>query len=782
LNRLNKNQKSLHISIILLAMGALLFPSAAFSEGVPESSVKRDELTTENFNNLKTKAEKDDTVRVIVGLSTSFEAEGTMDYSNVQAQKSRINQEQGSLLNYLSSSEADKIHKFEHVPFIAMTVDKNTLDRLQSSSLVATISEDVLQFPTLVDSVPLIGAPPAWSSGFSGLGQAVAILDTGVDNAHSAFAPGRIIEEACYSTTAISVSISLCPGDAPSATGPNSALPCTPSTSSDCNHGTHVAGIVAGNDATITGVAKDVDIIAIQVFSSIGNPLWCPGGVAPCIGAFSSDVIKGLDRVATLASPPHNIDISSVNLSLGSGGYSSAASCDAADPSTKAAVDNLKSMGIATIASAGNSGFTSLIGTPACISSVVSVGSTTKSDVVSSFSNSANYLDLLAPGELILSSAIGGYAIGVGTSMSAAHVTGSWAILKSGDPGATVDDVLNSLKNTGVSITDTRNGLTFPRIQVDDALDDLGVVTPPTGNLSPVADAGPPQTVTEGDLVTLDGSGSSDPDGTITAYSWIQTGGASATLSNPNISNPTFTAPTVPATDTLTFDLTVTDNDGATATASTSVTVNPSTPPPPDTTPPVVSIWKPKNGDIVVDTTQISIYSIDDDPNPVNVCYSIDGVELECKLMGAGKADIHFFWDTTTFSDGSHSIGAISCDPSGNCTTASTVTVVVDNIGGDTTPPKVSIWNPRGGDIVADTTKISVYSSDDDPNPVNVCYSIDGVELECKLMGAGKADIHFLWDTTTFSDGSHNISAESCDPSGNCTTASTVTVVVDNIP
>ncbi len=144
-----------------------------------------------------------------------------MDYSNVQAQKSRINQEQGSLLNYLSSSETDKIHKFEHVPFIAMTVDKNTLDRLESTSLVATISEDVLLFPTLVDSVPLIGAPPAWSSGYSGLGQAVAILDTGVDNTHSAFAPGRIIEEACYSTTALSVSISLCPGDAPSATGPN---------------------------------------------------------------------------------------------------------------------------------------------------------------------------------------------------------------------------------------------------------------------------------------------------------------------------------------------------------------------------------------------------------------------------------------------------------------------------------------------------------------------------------------------------------------------------------
>jgi len=545
-------------------------------EGVQDGSpVKRDKLTTENFNKLKTKAEKDDTVPVIVGLSTSFEPEGTLDYSNVQAQKSKIKQEQGSLLNYLSSSEADKIHKFEHIPFIAMTVDKNTLERLESSSLVATISEDVVLFPNLADSVPLVGAPQAWSSGFSGQGQAVAILDTGVDNTHSAFSPGRVIEETCYSTTVPGQSLSFCPGGVSEATGPDSALPCTVA---GCGHGTHVAGIAAGNDAIITGVAKDANIIAIQVFSKFTTTAIC-GPSPPCVAAYTSDIIKGFDRVMTLAGPPHNIDISSVNLSLGGGGYSSAAACDAANPSTKAAVDNLRSVGIATIASSGNSGFTSLIGAPACLSSVVSVGSTTKSDVVSSFSNSANFLDLLAPGQSIRSSIPGGYGFASGTSMSAPHVTGSWAILKSGVPGASIDDVLNSLKNTGVSITDTRNGLIFPRIQVDDALNDLGVV------------------------------------------------------------------------------------------------------PSPDITPPIVSIWFPiDDGDIVADTTRISIYSIDDDPNPVNVCYSIDGVELECGLMGAGKVDIHFFWDTTTFSDGSHSIGAESCDTSGNCTTASTVMVVVDNI------------------------------------------------------------------------------------------------------
>jgi len=285
---LKMNQKFLHLSIIFLAVGALFFPSSAFSDNFANSDdssdkdEKRKEIIEkakqhakelkENFVKLKNRAVKDDTVRVIVGLSTSFEPEGTMDYSNVQAQKSKIREKQGSLMNYLSYYKADKIHKFEHIPFIAMTVDKNTLDHLESSSLVASISEDVLLFPTLDASVPLIGAPQAWSSGYSGQDQAVAILDTGVDNTHSAFAPGRVIEEACYSTTAPGQSISLCPGGVSEATGPDSALPCT---IVGCDHGTHVAGIAAGNDATITGVAKDADIIAIQVFSWTISPVSC---------------------------------------------------------------------------------------------------------------------------------------------------------------------------------------------------------------------------------------------------------------------------------------------------------------------------------------------------------------------------------------------------------------------------------------------------------------------------------------------------------------------------
>ena len=82
-------------------------------------------------------------------------------------------------------------------------------------------------------------------------------------------------------------------------------------------------------------------------------------------------------------------------------------------------------------------------------------------------------------------------------------------------------------------------------------------------NVPPTADAGPDQTVDEGTSVTLDGSNSTDPDDGIASYLWTQTGGTSVTLSDTAALKPTFTSPDVePGGESLTFELTVTDNGG----------------------------------------------------------------------------------------------------------------------------------------------------------------------------------------------------------------------------
>jgi K319L-like, PKD domain/GDSL-like Lipase/Acylhydrolase family len=92
--------------------------------------------------------------------------------------------------------------------------------------------------------------------------------------------------------------------------------------------------------------------------------------------------------------------------------------------------------------------------------------------------------------------------------------------------------------------------------------------------IQPVANAGADQDVQSADVVTLDGSNSSDHFGDALSYQWTQTQGTTVTLSNSQSAKPTFTAPYVGSGgETLTFQLTVTDPTGLVATATTSVSV-----------------------------------------------------------------------------------------------------------------------------------------------------------------------------------------------------------------
>ena len=90
-------------------------------------------------------------------------------------------------------------------------------------------------------------------------------------------------------------------------------------------------------------------------------------------------------------------------------------------------------------------------------------------------------------------------------------------------------------------------------------------------NQSPTANAGPDQSVGRMAAVTLNGSGSSDSDGTIATYAWTQTGGTAVGLDTTDPSMPTFTSPDTPTGEDLTFSLVVTDDDGAASAADTVV-------------------------------------------------------------------------------------------------------------------------------------------------------------------------------------------------------------------
>ncbi len=94
-------------------------------------------------------------------------------------------------------------------------------------------------------------------------------------------------------------------------------------------------------------------------------------------------------------------------------------------------------------------------------------------------------------------------------------------------------------------------------------------------NTPPIANAGADITSNKNTLTTLDGSGSLDRDGNIMSYAWVQTVGSTVALTNATTVKPTFTTPNVTANTTLTFELTVKDNNGAIKKDTVNVIVTP---------------------------------------------------------------------------------------------------------------------------------------------------------------------------------------------------------------
>ena len=284
-------------------------------------------------------------------------------------------------------------------------------------------------------------------------------------------------------------------------------------------------------------------------------------------------------------------------------------------------------------------------------------------------------------------------------------------------------------------------------------------------NDAPVADAGGPYTGTAGVTVNVTGAGSTDSDGSISTYAWSWGDGTSTPAS-------TF-APaihTYATGGTYTITLTVTDNDGTTDTdtATATVTANAA---------PTVTVNNPTSGAQVTGPVTVRIKATDAESaaGTLTVLYSIDGGVSRTTTYNAFTTSYEGTVDTTTLTDGAHSISARATDGFANTTTSSSVSFTVDN----NQPPTASITNPISNTSVSGSITITATATDDKA-VTRVEFFVDGVSIGTDTSAAGGWST--VWDTRRATSGRHTLTATATDRPGKTGTSAAVFVTVDQPP
>ncbi len=387
-----------------------------------------------------------------------------------QARQSK--QQLDSVITILNRSAGiSEIRPFKLQSSFAATVTPEGLTTLLNRPEVEFIESDDRWPLHTAEGLDIIGATYLQLFGFTGSGAAVAIIDTGIDGYHPTLGSADI------PNNKVVRGLDTADGDLDP---------------TDCSgHGTAVASIAAGlsfrwsPERTFAGGAAPSAKIFVYKAASDSD----------CSVLIESAVIAAIED-AILHREGDDYSLAAINISGGGGLWDGP--CDSIHPAISDAVAAANAAGIAVVASSGNSGSSLGVTAPACLENVIAVASVWDQDPTDTgsafcldsacavtcndrnkrateptcYSNTGRPLDLFAPSEyLTVAEAQGQFVSFGGTSGAAPYVTGAIAVLKRAFPRLPPEHIRLALAASGQRLTDPRNGLSRPVLNLVDAIE-----------------------------------------------------------------------------------------------------------------------------------------------------------------------------------------------------------------------------------------------------------------------------------------------------------------------
>ncbi|MBR4435424.1 MAG: S8 family serine peptidase [Clostridia bacterium] len=334
------------------------FRSGTGAPAVVESEIKSFDAST--IRNGRTFAAADvetkeavqpnDIVMIMVELEDAPAVEATANFRNATAYREMLLTSQKKAANAITVNCGVDVNVLYNYTVIfngfAFEGEYRLVEEINKLDGMRAFVAGEWEAPNLVTSVDQVSAPAAWDLGYSGQGYAVAIIDTGCKVDHPAFSVQP--DEATVMFTSDDIQAFIDGGELQgngademtlenvyySAKIPfrwNYFTNVSSVAHGSSDHGTHVAGITAGNNDVIRGVAPDAQIVAMQVFNpKTGTASWAV-------------IIRAMEDCAILG-------VAAANLSLGS----ACGSEELYDPSYAEVLERCADAGVNIAMSAGN--------------------------------------------------------------------------------------------------------------------------------------------------------------------------------------------------------------------------------------------------------------------------------------------------------------------------------------------------------------------------------------------------------------------------------------------